>query len=83
MAPIFVEKESDDNDKYREDLLNEIDIIVKVLDRKEVVWVPIRHKVTSDQKDEIEKLDIAGLGFDPEESLSRRIIFRSAFGLCG
>ncbi len=72
LAPILVEpnKETDDasKDLYKQKLLEEIDRITNAIDRKGLVWVPIRRKVTTDQKNEIEKLSLAGLGFDKEES---------------
>lgn len=38
------------------------------LNRKDVVWVPIKHKLTTTQKEEIINLGIKGLGFEAEET---------------
>lgn len=39
----------------------------KLLRRSDVVWVPLKHKVTKEIKEKIESLKIAGIGFDLEE----------------
>lgn len=59
LAPFFVPEE---------EILVEIDRIANILERDGVVWVPIKHKVTSDIKEKITNLKIQGLGFEPEES---------------
>lgn len=41
--------------------------IYSKLTKEEIVWVPIKHKITGKQKKEIEDLNINGLGFDPED----------------
>lgn len=41
--------------------------IYKKINNKEAVWLPIKHKLTNEQKEKIEKLDLSGIGFEPEE----------------
>ncbi|OGM13551.1 hypothetical protein A3A76_03495 [Candidatus Woesebacteria bacterium RIFCSPLOWO2_01_FULL_39_23] len=41
--------------------------IKEALSRTGVVWVPIKHQITSTVKKNIEALKIRGIGFDPEE----------------
>lgn len=38
-----------------------------LLNQKNVVWVPLAHKISPKRKEEIEKLKIKGLGFEKEE----------------
>ena len=59
LAPIFVEKD---------DLLLEIERIENLLNREGAIWVPIKHRLTTDEKEKIIKMDIDGLGFEAEES---------------
>lgn len=59
IAPLFVKEE---------DLLPEVERIQSLLNRDGAVWVPIRHRITSDIKEKIQNLKISGLGFDPEEN---------------
>ena len=68
LAPFLVTDNFENRDDYRQALLIEVDRIQTVLNRKEVVWVPIKKRITSETKEKIEKLNIQGLGFDPEES---------------
>jgi cell division protein FtsI/penicillin-binding protein 2 len=75
LAPLFVKAEDfieadgyDSRDAYRLVLLDETEKIQSALDRKGVVWVPVKRKVTSEIKEKIEELGIKGLGFDPEET---------------
>lgn len=59
LAPLFVPEE---------EVLVEIDRIAGILERDGVVWVPIRHKITTDIKEKIIDLNLPGLGFEAEES---------------
>lgn len=68
LAPLFVVDEFEDRDEYRQALLDETYRLESSLTRKGVVWVPVKRKVTNDIKERIEELNIAGLGFDPEET---------------
>jgi len=62
LAPFFVEEKDD-----RQSLLEEIDRITGLLSRKETVWVPLKQKVSTDLKKNIEALKIEGLGFERKE----------------
>jgi cell division protein FtsI/penicillin-binding protein 2 len=42
--------------------------IYKRINKEGVVWLPIKHKLTNEHKENIEKLGLKGLGFEPEES---------------
>ncbi len=56
---------------YSESERKEFEIIIKErLRRQDLVWVPIKHKVSLEQKKAIEELKIAGLGFEEEEKRS-------------
>ena len=68
LAPIFVTQEFEKNDDYNKAILEETDRIEANLDRKGVVWVPIKRKITDVQKEKVEELNIKGLGFEPEET---------------
>jgi cell division protein FtsI/penicillin-binding protein 2 len=63
LAPFFVDDQSN-----KTTLLTEIDRIVSLLTKKEVVWVPLEHKVNGEIKRNIEALKISGIGFEREES---------------
>lgn len=74
LAPLFVEDNFENRDEYeiqdayRQALLQETEKIQSALDRKGVVWVPVKRKLSSEIKEKIEELNIKGLGFEPEES---------------
>lgn len=42
-------------------------LIKERLSREDLVWVPLKHKISRSQKEEIEALKISGLGFEEEE----------------
>ena len=42
-------------------------MIKQRLSREDLVWVPLRHKVSRQTKENLEKLNIAGIGFEEEE----------------
>lgn len=70
---LFAEKPKIINPKIIANTLEEIlsedkESLYTKLTRDNVVWIPIKHKITSLQKEEIEKLEIDGLGFEPEET---------------
>lgn len=67
LASILAERD-DDSDIYKQNILKETENIYSSLTRKGIVWSPIKHKVTTKQKDEIEGLGIDGLGFEPEDT---------------
>ncbi|OGM58324.1 hypothetical protein A3A75_04825 [Candidatus Woesebacteria bacterium RIFCSPLOWO2_01_FULL_39_10] len=62
LAPLFVEDPED-----HELLFLEIDRINSLLSRDGVVWVPLKRRVNSETKQEIEELEIKGIGFEKEE----------------
>ncbi|KKP40685.1 hypothetical protein A2130_03860 [Candidatus Woesebacteria bacterium GWC2_33_12] len=49
-------------------LETESEDLYTIITRPEVVWIPIKHKITGEQKRQIEELKIEGLGFEPEET---------------
>jgi len=63
LAPFFLEEPYE-----KSELLLEIDRLKSILDRREVVWVPLKHKVSAETKSNIESLGIEGIGFEKEES---------------
>jgi len=62
LAPYFVEDASD-----REALLSEIARLNEVLSKKEIVWVSLKQKISTETKKKIEDLKIEGIGFEPQE----------------
>ena len=68
LAPLLIVDNFENRDEYRQALLNETEKIQTALDRKGVVWVPVKRKVASETKERIEELNIKGIGFEPEES---------------
>lgn len=58
-----------DSAKIREKILtDEKDRIKKLLTRENAVWVPIKHRVSKEVKEQVESLRFTGIGFDPEET---------------
>ena len=45
-------------------------MIKQRLSREDLVWVPLRHKVSRQTKENLEKLNISGIGFEEEEKRS-------------
>lgn len=66
LAPLFIEEEPKAD--YHDRLLAEIGRIEDLLDRDEVVWTPLKSKVERKVKEEIEAMDISGIGFEEEDS---------------
>jgi cell division protein FtsI/penicillin-binding protein 2 len=62
LAPFFIEEPSD-----KKALLDEAGRLKEALDRKELVWIPLKHKVPGEIKKNIEALGIEGIGFEHEE----------------
>ncbi len=62
LAPFFVEDPSD-----KKSLLAEIVRLTELLSKKEVVWVPLKQKVSSQSKRDIERAGIEGIGFEVQE----------------
>jgi cell division protein FtsI/penicillin-binding protein 2 len=63
LAPFFID---DPNDK--KSLLEEIDRIKSILERKSIVWIPLKQKITPETKANIEALKISGIGFEKNET---------------
>lgn len=63
LAPFFMEE-----DYERPELLEEIDRLTGMMERKSVVWSPLKHDVSNEVKENIEALDIKGIGFERRET---------------
>ncbi len=63
LAPFLIEEPEDE-----ELLLKEAQRLEALLLKKEAVWLPLKHKVNSEIKKNIEALSISGIGFEPEET---------------
>ncbi len=83
IAPFFFEeKEATFSAQEQKELLKEKeDFLLGLLSQSGNSWVPLRHKLTSEQKEEIEKMSIEGLGFEeewlryyPEASLAAHLL---------
>lgn len=55
-------------DKENEDLIQEAGRIEDLLKKKELFWVSLKTRLDELQKDQVEKLQIDGIGFEEEES---------------
>jgi len=62
LAPYFI-----DSNKTRKDLLVEIDRLTSLLEKDSAVWIPLKNRVSTGTKTEIEKLNIEGIGFERQE----------------
>jgi cell division protein FtsI/penicillin-binding protein 2 len=76
LAPLFIEDKND-----RKALLVEIDRLKRLLNKDDVVWVPLKERVNSDIKNEIENFEFNGIGFEeqqmrtyPEGSVSAQLL---------
>lgn len=49
-------------------LEEESDSIYAKITREGLVWIPIKHKITTEQKEKIEELGFSGLGFEAEDT---------------
>ncbi len=72
LAPLLVSEETvedaSNSAKIRDQMAkDEEERLKKLFDRNDVVWVPIKKKISRDLKQRIEALDLAGIGFDQEE----------------
>jgi cell division protein FtsI/penicillin-binding protein 2 len=63
LAPFFLEEESE-----RTNLLLEVERIYSLLTKNEIVWVPIKHKISTEVKRNIEALGLEGIGFEIQET---------------
>src|SRR3989344_946503 len=62
LAPILIESED------RKDILEEIDRITSLLQKKDIVWISLKSRISDDIKNKIDELKIEGIGFEPVES---------------
>ena len=62
LAPVFLDEDND-----RPELLAEIGRVESMLNKKDVVWVPLKNKVDNDSKKTIESFSLSGIGFELEE----------------
>ncbi|MBI2103696.1 hypothetical protein HYT59_01685, partial [Candidatus Woesebacteria bacterium] len=62
LAPFFVEEEGEAA------LLEEAGRIKALLARNDVSWVPLKSRLQREKKEKIEALNLAGVGFEPEET---------------
>lgn len=67
LAPLLVPDNYESDDEYRQALLEEIDRLNSMMTKKGAMWIPLKHKITAEIKEKIESLDIAGIGFEPED----------------
>lgn len=63
LAPLFV-----DDPSIKDDVLAEVDRLVNLISKKEVVWIPLKQRVTNEVKNTIENLKIEGIGFEKQEA---------------
>lgn len=63
LAPVFL---NDPNDPIK--LKDEFERLKELLAKKDLVWVPLKQKIGSEQKKKIEDLKITGIGFDRKET---------------
>lgn len=64
LSSFLITEIPEDTPNYMKD---EILRIKTQLERNDTTWVPLKRRVTTAIKDAIEKLEIPGIGFDPEE----------------
>lgn len=63
LAPFFVEDAQD-----RAELLTEASRLEGLVERDDVVWIALKHKVEREVKENIEQLGISGIGFEKQEN---------------
>ncbi len=68
LAQLFISEESFENGEEKEDRLEaEKSRIENLLNKDNVVWVPLKNSVSTQIKKNIESLEIAGIGFERKE----------------
>ncbi len=65
LAPLLVEDDGQENSGSR--ILDEANRIKSIL-AKDGVWFPLKHKINTETKKQIEALEIGGVGFEAEEA---------------
>ncbi len=69
LAPLFLGELSEEQEDEKEELLlREAARLTKLLTKKEVVWVPLKNRVSKETKQAVEDLHIEGIGFQEEEA---------------
>lgn len=63
LAPFFLEEETE-----KPEVLAEVERIYSLLTKKEIVWVPVKHKISPEVKKNIEALGLEGIGFEKQET---------------
>lgn len=63
LAPFFLDEEIE-----KSEILKEVERIYSLLTKKETVWVPIKHKIDTEVKRNIEALGLEGIGFEKQET---------------
>jgi cell division protein FtsI/penicillin-binding protein 2 len=67
LSKIFVKDEFENKEDYENAIIKETDRINELLNKKGLVWVPLKNKLIAEEKTRIENLDIKGLGFELQE----------------
>lgn len=67
LAPLLLEQDEVGGNDYKVDLLKEANRLKALFDTSDANWVPIKHNINTGVKDNIEALNIEGIGFEPEE----------------
>ncbi len=68
IAPFLV-AEKDDSQEGKQGQLEETEEIIKErLNRQDLVWVPLKHRVSRETKKILENLEIEGIGFEEEQT---------------
>lgn len=66
LAPFLADSNNSES-RDKELVLYEANNIKSLLTKDSVTWVPLKNKLDSSTKENIEALDISGIGFEPEE----------------
>jgi len=68
LSPFFVDINiEEDASGRKEKVLEEANKIKSLLAKEEVVWVPLKHKISLETKEQIEALAYGGVGFEKED----------------
>jgi cell division protein FtsI/penicillin-binding protein 2 len=65
LAPHFIDKNVKDE---KPELLREASRLKELLSKEDLVWIPLKHGVGLDDKQDIANLDLAGIGFENEDA---------------
>lgn len=69
LASLFIDEIPEEMEDQRDEIvLREASRLTKLLTRKDVVWVPLKNRVTLELKKTIEDMNIEGLGFEEQEA---------------